>query len=1007
MHSPRFFRVPFLSFFLFTSFLTFQSCSRELETIEPVSRSVASLPENSEVICAGTWRSDEGEETIAALLREKGTEKLFLFPSGREVNISDFQEAVFGTSPGEFLCWGYGEDQTMVIQNYEGVIESIPLDYYQERVILCSNGKDYAYLDWAKNNFFLYKNGKRIYSSTVYPHVLFDRKGRLYFSCHTDHIPQSGEKRNFNDLVLMNEDRQILVPAGIYSTGQDNLKVRFDPSNRLFIESVFTIDYEESLVLLRRADSHYPDEVDVMADREAYGEYLKKHSLFCIDTKTDGSPAEEIQQECVIYKQGEEYAREQIITEYDFSPRGDSLTYGAFNLKEPGFFDKFSNTSYRAADGTYGLDYHLDFTIKRDAKTLFQAELVKIRSLARILGLPADRAILEATKPVFSRGELQEDGLVSSLEFAGDSRVLMNINMPVSDWDDYKKTEFVRVSHKSFYFKTSHQLSFNNTHIESHFQINRDPIEGIKGYRLLDREEELPPGTFILIGQDEREYPIIGGKVSATSFDRILGASSNGNGMVEFTALEGKELRSLTFHSPLKETREERKEAAPDIEGLTINERAMDDQGIYLATDQGMFISFDGGKSWEQHNRNTVLPSLDQDNISTLILSSDEGYLLSQGILWKRVSNGRWEPLSFPFESHDMISDGTSLYLSSLGENFIAPLTNPQNYVTTYYYNNEKASLFEGDPVTADLADARFYKNTKWVLDRKSQVYYQDDNIWTGLGFHRSGDERQENIFSFAFGEDSIFLGTWKGLFRSRNGGTSWVGYDVSRGVSGNFIREIALQDNRVFALTGTTVVIMEDGIQYFKFVGDDYGYRWSFQGENAVSYELGEELPDYEVHGNRAYREKDNYCGISYSYDGGTTWENIHLEEIAERKDNSYWGAHIVSDENWLYLSIGSEIYKTGLDEMNWQRMDSPGDESVREMKIMEGKLYIRTESKDTSRYFFFQDGWQPFEPESIRSFPFMDCQSVESDGEYIYAYPQEGEPMKYSKSERQWFDK
>jgi hypothetical protein len=884
-----------------------------------------------------------------------------------------------------------------VISNVSGIVKKGDPNYYG-RGFICPNGIDYGYIERDLSGAFsLYKNDEKLISRTYFSHIMFNGSGTLYFA-----YPEftTGGANSYKNLVIKDDTSKLIVPTGIYSE-ENNLKFWFDSSGRLLIRN----DNDPSFITLRR-EGQFSSEEGFIQDQDELLAYRKEHSLFSIETITSGFSTEPIQQKCIIYKDGQVFSHEQIITDFSFNRNGDSITYSAYNLSNNTILDEIDNTDYIAHDGSLGLDYKIDFTIKKDKKKLFKAKLMKIVSLAGML----QKSVWELGKPIFTKYGLTESGLVSRLCFTGNTDVLMKMNMPVSEENDSKKTTFKRVGYKSFIFITKHRISFRNSGRESYFQLNKQRIDGMKDFRLFENQDELPEGCFVLIDNDGAEYIVFKKEIIKTPHTGVLSACPQENGDIDIYVLDDQRVRCLSFKSEEKPQKQSDNSSLslPGIDQLKIYTQKIDSDGIYLSTDRGLYFSFDNGKNWEHFSGTEVQPLPDLKDMKRFIVHGKSGYMISNKKLWTTRNLQEWSLVQLPYAVWNINESEDYLYIKENNgpiyrTNIDDPVFSQMELVSLY--NDGEPIGDNPDRITPDISRALNHKGIEWVLDiNLGEINYENEGQWVLFPFSPSGDPRQSDIKDFGFIDETMYIGTSNGIFLTEDRGRTWSKKDISTGLSGNSTKNIVNGNGRLFALTGTTVITkIPNERTRFKFSGFPYIYR--FGRESALEYELGEELFGFSHEsGAHSYRELGTYCGLSYSDDGGMTWEHQLFSDLTGIDEKTFWARVLIYDDGNIYLSDGVGIYKSDARNIALEQLPPRPTGPIMDMAVMNQVLYIKVYEENRYRYYYLDDNWKELTVKAEEKYKGEICKKIKSDSEFIYVYPKNNSPMKYSKQNRIW---
>ncbi len=1006
-HLRRFSRIS-LSIAALTLFF---SCSirREPELI----RSTA-IPDGYTAYSAGTWRNTDGTDHTVLLLKSIKENQYILYYEGTELasfKLDSINEAYFGNKENEFLLTGRDEDNNLIIAGVEGVLQSLEDSHFIPTVTICSNGIDYAYT----NGTGLYHNNRLVSRGRYFYNIQFSPRGRLVYGVtDTDRF-----------LTLRNE-QSIIVPPGAYYSSSD-LNMWFDTRGRLMIMQDYSKE-EDGRATVRREGMFSKEEQVLRKDKEAYREYLIDHILFYLEHE-DLPYAKRMQLDydwetrSVLYRMGEKYQIRDFITSFSVNRNGDTpytVSYTAEKLKD----GVFNQTTYRS-NGLESLPIEVELKICQGTKVLFREDLMKLVPWNKLL----NRDIWTINDPLISLSYLQHSAVTTELQMAGVSTPLLQLTLPITESDISSKTSMKRISYKTFLFTTKTDINTDvaNQEYQTLLQIGKNPQEGIEKFRLYPNQSALPVDSCIAIDHEGKEHLVLDGRILEDSYTQIITAQGlPGNSM---DILVQQDNTVLTLHlegkeSMVKISPDEAAASLPDIKDLKVYTCIEDDDGIYAATNNGLFFSFKNkrvaDKNWKNYSGSGVAQNIDPEKVDTIQIDGERGVLLSNGQIWLSRNGGSiWTPAEGGISASQIHLWGESFLSAAPQANLVqASVENPdqlkelpvsgrwfrlREFDTSLYFISIDLDLLE---ITADGNPEKF--------------------IW-----HPGGDPRRENITDIYTDDNLMILGTLDGLFISRDSGSHWDRKTVKDGLGGNMIRQVEKQGNTLIVSTGTTIVEQNPrGAVRFEFIGypqgrfswsnDQLRYQYFFNrssrhNEPLLEYSIGERLDDEWIWDtedrNVAYREADCYDGISISRDGGKTWKAIRLDSISAQEKEIYYTLSLVVAGSDLYLTNGTEILSSDDLGENWKSMPLPENQYIYKLEFHNNTLYayihesIKNGTENLHRLYRQENGdWKRVIPQTGEAYRGDLCKKLESDAGHVYAYPKGSPAMVYTKATRTW---
>lgn len=187
--------------------------------------------------------------------------------------------------------------------------------------------------------------------------------------------------------------------------------------------------------------------------------------------------------------------------------------------------------------------------------------------------------------------------------------------------------------------------------------------------------------------------------------------------------------------------------------------------------------------------------------------------------------------------------------------------------------------------------------------------------LYTGMGnggVYRSADagktwEKRNkglqcaSVWSLTFKDDLLFAGTSNGIFLSKDDALSWqaVALPIPPGGSGNLVRTLCVQKNRILAGVGSAV-----------YWSDDNGASWS-----AVQVDSLLDVTKIVALDPQTLLLGTSGNGIALSTDEGSSWGAKEKIDKSPGNSNNNINDLLVADSLALAATFGKGIFKSGKD--------------------------------------------------------------------------------------------
>ncbi len=338
-----------------------------------------------------------------------------------------------------------------------------------------------------------------------------------------------------------------------------------------------------------------------------------------------------------------------------------------------------------------------------------------------------------------------------------------------------------------------------------------------------------------------------------------------------------------------------------------------DPETLYVGTyGDGLFVSRDGGSTWEDWSQRLPLPMISD---IAIVPNSDVLYVATN-TFYSRYNADEYRSKRGLYKSTD---GGASFFPINAG------LENTS-------LNFEVLALDPTDPSGQTLYTG------PWKGSNRS-VYRTTDGgaTWTQMQFQRAQDppwfKNFDNLWALAQADDgTMFATTWRGIYRYNSATQEW---EIKVNGLGNIgVRSIAFEpgsdDTIYLGILDSTPWKSTDGGASWMNIGDGFVTADGAQKANASDFAISPSHPQI-IYATGMGPSNSYLSAVNKSEDGGNRWNPITNGLPPSPSDNPQWQANaiVVSAYNpeIAYVALemsagGGRIYKTTDGGRRWQEI-------------------------------------------------------------------------------------
>jgi Secretion system C-terminal sorting domain len=420
---------------------------------------------------------------------------------------------------------------------------------------------------------------------------------------------------------------------------------------------------------------------------------------------------------------------------------------------------------------------------------------------------------------------------------------------------------------------------------------------------------------------------------------------------------------------------------------------------LFAASDSGVYLSSDNGEHWIQTSlKDTVVDALAV--LDTVIYAGAYGGGIYRsndlGVTWRQIDSC----LTTTF-INALIPSGNYLIAGTVSHGAFRSSDGGENWAVSDsgMKSSEVMSVSAlGDSLFAGTTGGAFLlanhdagwtpigltKDTVYAFAARGSIIYAgtSDGVFLstdrGNSWHAAG-LTGKTVVSFILSDSNVFAATYgSGVFRSKDGGTSWSGIDT--GLTIPYVRALALTDTTLLAGAGQSVV--NGGI----FSSTNEGTNWAktaFGNYTVYSLFVSQgERGDTSLYAGTAY-------GVFLSTDNGKTWTQGGLPSSAP-PSSSPVSSFVQSGGSLFCSTRGDGVFLSTDGAKSWSSVGNGlVNRIVRSLVISDSEIYaasvgggvwrrpllqlltgIHQERSLPSKFKLYQNYPNPFNPSTVISY-------------------------------------
>ena len=952
-------------------------------------RSLDALPEGVEVAASAIQRSEEGEleaffllergstnVTIAETGEDRVMRDFVLLPSGRTFQLTEPVTYEIGPTAGSFIAHGGdAEGRELIVTPNETLV--LPPDSI---VALSSNGVDYAYLrrDEDRNRRPLFWNGIEIDEVSSLRSLALSPDGtRLafvrYYATRSEYERYLVRSYDLSDpdnpRLEERPDGDLEIPfrfLAFDSRVRDAFLV-FDDNNELYLHYGYGGNRESAATVAIRSEHSFVGCEFPVDELGEYTPFMRSLSVFH-------------RYQNRLFLNGDEIESTHRFIDYELSDNFDGLM--SVGLTEP---VRSQNPSSR--DLAWGVTYDMDIVVQSEGRTLVR-ESVETNRPQSLFGWRS------RPEPHVTVDDLRFSGFDYRVHFSHDATPLVALSI---HGGDELRTIVTR---------------------------NGRRVRGFRDFRTFFNGSDFHEDIYLLIDEENFAHLVVDHHIVAGPYDLVYAVAPSSDGGIAILAQVDGELQLLRSFgdddiglSAVSAT-ERYASLISEHPGLVVNDEQRDNDGVYLATNRGVFLSFDAGVSWERHAGFERAAAAPEYHIAAIAFDGALGYASDGQSLWFTDNGGAyWVPLEEPRETGSLVFREDAVLAGARGGVYRLSHDNPFEVVEI------PLGRYVGAP--SDLRTARFFDSGMrefLFLDESIMVERRASSLDT---LSLAGDPRLDRILDAASGDESLFLATTGGLVVLEDGVQSTV-HDSSRGLSSSCVQNVVVDGERIATLNcGAYVFYTEHDfpvfnysfrMSRFSFMTTRTDYHQESRREDlepGLVFERGEPLDtSNSLFPGGAFRVQNSQIGLSFSRDGGDSWTAIPIEAAVGETNERYPRMELWEAQGVLYLRYERSFMTSPDWGATWAEWTLPSYEHVYRFERIEevaGATYLFGVSEINRRPIAFRrdSADEPWELATITAaghYVGRNAVDIDADDEHVFARSEDGRRFTYSKAHRVW---